>query len=154
MNKKNVFVMDIRRNQRSLGAFIVFVIAISLLSCIAAIPVAVKYFKDQNQTKAKAEMPVPAEKVYQTALSMAEEKNLQILKKEDEKLYLEATDGVQTASLKAEAAGNDKSEVTVIATLPSEEEKEKRKEGEKELTLRIINRICERLEVKCTIMKE
>ena len=101
-------------------------------------------------------MTVPADKVYATAVTMAEEKDLQILKKEDDKRYLEVTDGVQTASLKAEPAANDKTEITVTATLPSKEgqEKEQRKEEQKELTLRIINRLCDRLEVKCAITKQ
>jgi hypothetical protein len=36
----------------------------------------------------------------------------------------------------------------------NEEERAQRKEKEKELTLRVVNRLCERLEVKCTITKE
>jgi cation transport regulator ChaB len=134
----------------------IFVAALFMASCFAAIPIAIKYYKDKNQTKAEAEMPVPAEKVYSTAVEMAKEKDLKIVKEEDDKMYLEVTDGVQTASLKAEAAGSDKTNITVIANLPSQEgeEKEQRKEKEKELTLRIVNRICDRLEVKCTITKE
>lgn len=122
LNKKDNFSTEKVEMKKKLSLLVNLATTISLLSCIAAIPVAVKYFEEQNQTKAKAEMPVAAEKVYRTALSMAEEKNLQILKKEDEKFYLEVTDGVQTASLKAESAGNDKTEVTVTATLPSKEE--------------------------------
>ncbi len=128
--------------------------AISVLSCVAAIPVAIKYARTASQTTAEAEMPVPAEKVYRTAVSMAEEKNLRILKKDDDKRYIEVTDGVQTGSLKAVPTAGDKTDVTVTATVPSEEPREKRKEHEKELTLRIIDRICERLEVKCTIVKQ
>jgi uncharacterized protein YcnI len=132
------------------------VTALFIMSCIAAIPIAVKYAESKKQTKAEAEMPVPAEKVYSTAVDLAKEKGLQIVKEEDDNMYLEVTDGVQTASLKAEAAGSDKTEITVTANLPSEEgeNKEQRKEKEKELTLRIVNRLCERLEVKCTITKE
>ncbi len=138
------------------GFSVLLVTALFVVSCIAAIPVAIKYAKSANQTKARAEMPVPADKVYSTAVDLARERGLQIVKQEDEKRYLEVTDGVQTASLKAEAAGNDKTEITVVANLPSQEgeEKEQRKAREKELTLRVVNRLCERLEVKCTITKE
>lgn len=134
----------------------VVVASMFMVSCFAAIPVVIMYAREANRTKAKAEMPVPAEKVYKTALEMAKEKDLKILKEEDKKMYLEVTDGIQTASLKAEPAGTDKSTVTVTATLPSKkgEEEKMRKEKEKELTLRIVNRICDRLEVKCTIQKE
>ncbi len=138
------------------GLSVTLVTALFIVSCIAAIPVAIKYAKSANQTKAKAEMPVPADKVYRTAVDLAKERGLQIVKQEDEKRYLEVTDGVQTASLKAEAPGNDKTEITVVANLPSQEgeEKEQRKAREKELTLRVVDRLCERLEVKCTITKE
>ena len=140
--------------KRELSLAVILVTALSMLSCIAAIPLVVKYVKEQNQTKAKAEMPIPAEKVYQTAVSMAEEKGLQLLKKEDEKLYLEVTDGVQTASLKAVSMADGKTEITVVATVASEEAKEKKKEQEQELALRVINRLCERLKEKCTIEQQ
>ena len=146
--------MNRMRTRKPFGFLVILVTLISMLSCVAAIPVAIKYYKDAKQTRAKAEMPAPAEKVYRTAVSMAEEKNLKILKKEDDKLYLEVTDGIQTGSLKAVATASDKTEVTITATAPSEEPKEKKKEHEKELTLRAIDRICERLEVKCTIEKQ
>jgi len=99
-------------------------------------------------------MAVPAEKVYATAVSMAEEKDLKVLKKEDEKLYLEVTDGKQTASFKAEATDKGNTIMTIVASLPPEETKELKKEGEKELALRIVNRVCDRLEVQCTITKQ
>lgn len=127
----------------------------TLSACIvAAVPLIIKYAKGNNQTVAKAEMPVPAEKVYRTALSMAEEKGVQILKREDDRLFTEVTDGIQTASLKAEEVSPEKSEVTIMATLTTEMEKEEKKKHEKELALRIIDRLCERLDVKCTIKEE
>ncbi len=139
---------------KSVGMLLVSSMVLSIFGCIAAIPVAVMYYKEQNQTVAKAEMAVPAEKVYATAVSMAEEKDLKVLKKEDEKLYLEVTDGKQTASFKAEATDKGNTQMTIMASLPSEENKEQKKEQEKELALRIVNRICERLEVQCTITKQ
>ena len=147
MKKVNVML-------RSVGMLAVSAMVLSVLGCVAAIPIAVKYYKDQNQTVAKAEMAVPAEKVYATAVSMAEEKDLKVLKKEDEKLYLEVTDGKQTASFKAEATDKGNTIMTIMASLPPEETKEQKKEEEKELALRIVNRVCERLEVQCTITKQ
>ncbi len=139
---------------RHIGLLMMSVVVLSVLGCIAAIPVAVMYMKDANQAVAKAEMPAPADKVYATAVSMAEEKDVKILKKEDEKLYLEVTDGVQTASFKAEPEGDQKTAVIVTSTVTSEGTKEEKKTQEKELALRIINRVCERLEVQCTITKQ
>jgi len=119
------------------------------VACVAAIPVAIKYYKDAKFYTVRAEMPAPAEKVYKTALSMAEErKDVKILKKDEKALFLEVTDGVQTASLKAEAIGPEKADVTIKAEVPAGKEKEK------ELALRITNNICNKLEVKCTIEKQ
>ncbi len=142
--------------KKSLAFAAIFVAALFMASCVAAIPVAIKYAKSANQTKAKAEIPLPAEKVYRTAVDLSKQRGLQIVKEDDAKMYLEITDGVQTGSLKAEAAGSDKTEITVIASVPSKEgeEKAQRKEREKELTLRVVNRLCERLEVECTVVKE
>ncbi len=142
--------------KKSLAFAAIFATAIFVASCVAAIPIAIKYAKSANRTTAKAEIPLPAEKVYHTAVDLAKERGLQIVKEEDDKMYLEISDGVQTGSLKAEAAGADKTRITVIASVPSQEgeEKAKRKEKEKELTLRVVNRLCERLEVECTVVKE
>ncbi len=50
-------------------------------SLVSPLPVAIKYFKDETHTTAKAVMLVPAEKLYRTALNMAEKKDFQILKR-------------------------------------------------------------------------
>ncbi len=153
---KRISTTERAARRKSLALPAILVTVLLTVSCVAAIPVAIKYAKSASQTTAKAEMPVPADKVYHTAVEMAQEKGVQIVKREDNKRYLEVTDGVQTGSLKAEAVGADKTEITVMANVPSKkgEEKVQRKEKEKELTLRIVNRLCERLEVKCTITKE
>lgn len=122
-----------------------------VLGCIAAIPVAIMYYEKNKNYIAEAEMPAPAEKIYRTALDMAEERSdIKIVKKEDDKLYVEVTDGKQIASLKAEAVTQDRSNVFVMADVPKTET-QAAKELEKELALRIVNRICSKLEVKCTI---
>jgi hypothetical protein len=153
---KKISTTDRAARTKSLAFPVIFVAALFMVSCVAAIPVAIKYAKSANRTTAKAEMPVPADKVYRTAVEMAQEKGLQIVKREDEKRYLEVTDGVQTGSLKAEVVGTDRTEITIMANVPSKEGegKAQRKEKEKELTLRVVDRLCARLEVKCTITKQ
>jgi len=140
------------------------VLAMSAMGLIFLAPVvAYKYATKDKGYEATAEMPAPAEKVYSAAVAAAEEKapKIQILKKEDENMFLEVTDGVQTASVKVEKAAEEgKSGITVKATIPKEEgqEKEKakemQKEKEKELALRIIHLLCAKLEVECTVTKE
>jgi len=136
------------------------VLAMSAMGLIFLAPVvAYKYMKKDKGYEAIAQMPATPEKVYSTAVSIAEEKapKIQILKKEDNDMFLEVTDGVQTASVKVKKAGEEgKSEITVMASVPKEEgqEKEMQKEKEKELALRIVELLCTKLEVECTVTKE
>ncbi len=146
-------IKHIKITSRPLGLLLVTAIILTMMSCIAAVPILIKHMKSKEGYVAKAEMPVPAEKVYSTAVSMAEERNLQVLKKEDDKFYLRVTDGVQIASLKAESS-EGKTEITVTSDLPKEEEKEQEKAKEKELALRIINQLCTKLNEKCTVKEK
>ena len=141
-----------------LGYLITVVTAISFFACIAAIPIAIKYAKSKEGYVAEAEIPAPAEKVYRAAISLAEERApvVKILKKDDAKLLLEVTDDVQKASFKAESISQEKTAVIVKADVPKVEGKEKEyeKDREKELALRIIDKICAKLNVQCTVTKQ
>jgi hypothetical protein len=145
-------VASVPRSLRALGVALAIT---SMLACVALIPVAIHYYETDKGTVATADVPLPAQKVYGKAVSMAEEKaatgHLKIVKKDDAKLLIEVTDGKQTASLKAIPAGSDKSKMIVTADLP--EEKEKRKEMQEELALRIVKNMCTQLDTKCTIVK-
>jgi hypothetical protein len=151
MTRKKVVLNSIR------VCVVVFLIT-SFLGCIAAIPIAIKYAKSKQGYVAEAEIPAPAEKVYRAAISLAEERApvVKILKKDDVKLFLEVTDDIQKASLKAESISQEKTAVIVKADVPKVEGKEKEfeKDGEKELALRIIDKICTKLNVQCTVTKQ
>jgi len=138
-----------------LGYLITVVTAMSFFACIAAIPIAIKYAKGKEGYVAKAEIPAPAEKVYRAAISLAEDRapGVKILQKDDAKLLLEVTDDIQKASFQAESISQEKTAVIVKADVPKEEGKEKEyeKEREKELALRIIDNLCIKLDVKCTV---
>ena len=144
--RKNVRVLS-----KSAGILMISALVISIFGCVAAIPIVIKHMKEKDQYSAKAELPAPAEKVYAAAVSLAEEKDLKILKKDDAKMMIEVTDGKQTASLTAVAAGSDKTEITVTASIPEAQEK---KTEEKELALRVIGKVCERLGVTYTIIEQ
>ena len=123
-------------------------------------PIAIyKYSKKDKGYEAIVQMPAAPEKVYSTAVSMAQEKapDIKIVKKEDENMFLEVTDGVQTASVTVKKAAEEgKSDLTILATVPKEEgqEKEVQKNKEKELAHRIVYMMCTKLEVECTLTKE
>jgi hypothetical protein len=121
--------------------------------------VAYKYMKKDKGYEAIVQMPAAPEKVYSTAVSMAQEKapDIKIVKKEDENMFLEVTDGVQTASVTVKKAAEEgKSDLTILATVPKEEgqEKEVQKDKERELAHRIVYMMCTKLEVECTLTKE
>ena len=136
---------------KSAGVIVISALVFSIFGCIAAIPVAIKYMKDNQQYSAKAELPAPAEKVYAAAVSLAEEKDLKILKKDDAKYMIEVTDGKQTASLTAVSVSSDKTQIAVTASIPEAQE---RKTEQKELALRVIDKVCERLGVTYTIVEQ
>jgi len=152
-NKRNSGV-----TMKFLGYLITVVTTFSFFACIAAIPIAIKYAKSKEGYVAEAEIPAPAEKVYRTAISLAEERApvVKILNKDDAKLLLEVTDDIQKASFKAESISSEKTAVIVKADVPKVEGKEKEyeKEQEKELALRIIHNVCDRLGVKYTIINQ
>jgi hypothetical protein len=149
-NKRNSGV-----TMKFLGYLITVVTAMSFFACIAAIPIAIHYAKSKDGYVAEAEIPAPAEKVYRAAISLAEERApaVKILKKDDAKLLLEVTDDIQKASFKAESISQEKTAVIVKADVPKVEGKEKEyeKEREKELALRIIDNLCTKLNVQCTV---
>jgi hypothetical protein len=151
MNKKNFSGVAMK----SLGYLITMVVAISFLACIAAVPVAIMYAKSKEGYVAEAEIPAPAEKVYRTAINLAEERapGVKILKKDDAKLLLEVTDDIQKASFKAEPISPERTGVIIKADVPKVEGKEKEyeKEQEKELALRILDNLCTKLNVKCSV---
>jgi len=141
--------------RRSLSYLIAMVTAMSFFACIAAIPIAIHYAKSKEGYVAEAEIPSPAEKVYRAAVSVAEERApvVKILKKDDAKLFLEVTDDIQKASFKAEAISQEKTAVVIKADVPKVEGKDKEyeKDREKELALRIIDNLCKKLNVHCTV---
>jgi len=141
-----------------LGYLITVVTAISFFACIAAIPIAIHYAKGKEGYVAEAEIPAPAEKVYGAAITLAEERApvVKILKKDDAKFLLEVTDDIQKASFKAESISPEKTAVIVKADVPKVEGKEKEyeTEQEKELALRIINNVCAKLNVQCSVINK
>jgi len=133
---------------KAVSTLLVTAMALSILGCVAAIPIAVKYYKDEQKYHATAEISALPDKVYAAAVSLAEEKELKITKQDAEKRIIEVTDGKQTALLSAKPLGDDKTEVAVVADIPDAKE---RKEDQKELALRVIDKVCERLGVTYTI---
>jgi hypothetical protein len=129
---------------------------IFMFACVADIPLVVKYAKSDKGYVSTVEVPASADKVYQTAIRETEARpNLKILKRDDAERFIEVTDGVQKASAKAKPVGPEKTELVVVANVPKTEEgKEVEREREKELSLRVVNVLCDGLGVKCNVVEK
>ena len=99
---------SIYRKMTILVAFMVM--ATFTMGLIFLAPIAVyKYSKKDKGYEAIVQMPAAPEKVYGAAVSMAQEKapDIKIVKKEDENMFLEVTDGIQTASVTVKKAAEE-----------------------------------------------
>ena len=146
----------IRFRLRSVGPTVVLVAAISLMACVAAIPVAIHYFQTPENYVAQADTKRSAEEVYALLVRVAEKAKAEgrgeMLERDDTKRMIKMTDGVQIATAKVMPLEKRKSRITVIADVPEEVEREKEKE--KELAARIMKRLCEKAKAKCTFVEE
>jgi len=129
--------------------------AISLQACVVAIPLAVHYFKTDENYVAEADTQKSADEVWTEVVRIAEkaeaEGRIKILKKNDTERLLKGTDGVQTGEVKVFPLGKGESRITVMATVPKGE---KKREREQELAARIMKRLCEEAEAGCKLVEE
>ena len=141
---------------RSVGLLVVLLAVISLLACIAAIPIAVVYFQTDENYVAEADTRKSADEMWAVIVRLADEAEregrAEILNRDEKEYLLEATDGVQNAEIKVIPRGRRKSRVTVVATVPKEEEK--RKEEADELAARIMKRLCEEAKAGCKLVEK
>ncbi len=157
MNRKKGLAKSIRF--WGLGVAGLFIITI--IGCIAAIPIAIVYFSGDKGYEATAQVPLPADEIYKIALKQAEEakdRNVEIVDKNDAKHKIEVTDGVQKATFVAKEVDSKNSVITVRATVPEKKEVEEAKKQkireEKELALRIVTNLCKAAKAECTVVKK
>ena len=162
-NRREEYIMNvtasrsiIREGVRSVGLSAVFLAAIFFVGCIAAIPVAVYYFETDENYVAEADARKSPDELWPEIVQLAEkakaEGRIEILKKDDTKRLIKATDGVQTAEIKVTPRGKRESRVTIIANVPKGEERER--EREQELAARIMKRLCEEAKAGCKLVEE
>lgn len=147
---------SIRFGLRSVGLLVVFLAAMSLLACVAAIPVAVYYFETDKNYVAEADASSSADEVWAAIVRRGKQAEAdgraKIIDSNDTKRTMKITDGVQTANLKVLSLEENKSRVTIVASLPKSEEGQK--EREKELALRLMKGLCEEAKAGCKFIKE
>lgn len=145
---------------RLVGLPVVFLTVMSLLACPIIIPPAVNYYKTRDAYVATVTLRVEAEKVYDAVVTVAEEKardgKIEITNKAPQILYLEATDGVQTVSVKVNKVRKKETNMVITANIPDQEgvADELEKNREKELAARAMKNICQVLNQNCTLVEQ
>jgi hypothetical protein len=118
-----------------------------LTSCILAAPAIVRHFSSSKEETAIVQIPARPIAVYTTALKLIEQNpEIELVKKDDQKLLVEAKKGNIFASVKANPANSDKTQLVIMAETGGTADK-------KELALRIATKICDQLGVKYTIVE-
>ena len=98
--------------------------------------------------------------MYSEIVSLAEQREkegkIEITNKAKQILYLEATDGVQTASLKVNKVGKGISNIVITSNVPDTEELSEalEKDREKEIAVRIIRDVCQALNQSCELVEQ
>lgn len=145
---------------RLVGLPVVFLTVMSLMACFVAIPPVMNYYKTKDAYVATVTLRVEAEKVYDAVVTVAEEKasegNIKITNKAPQILFLEATDGVQTVSVKVNKVRKRQTNMVITANIPDKEgvSKELEKNREKELAARTMTNICQALNQNCTLVEQ
>jgi len=145
---------------RLIGLAAVFLALISLTACPVVIPAGVNYYQTSDAYVATVTLKLDAEKVYSEIVSLAEEREkkgkIEITNKAKQILYLEATDGVQTASLKVNKVGKGISNIVITSDVPDTDELSEKleKDREKELAHWIITEVCHRLNQNCQLVEK
>lgn len=129
------------------GLICLIATAMFLSSCFFAVPVVVRYYKSKSDYVASAEVRVPVEEVYSTAVKEAEARapEIKIVKRNDAERMLEITDGVETATFKTAQLTEEVSQIFILAKSPEGVEREK------ELALLIIEALCKSMGVEYTL---
>ena len=131
---------------------------IFFLGCVAAIPIAVYYYNTDDNYVATAEVRKNADDLWLAVVQLVEKRagegegQLKLLKRNDKERLIEATNGVQTGSVKIIPDGRRKSKIIVTANHPKGEEKELEKE--QELAAQIMKNLCEEAKAECKLVEE
>lgn len=142
----------------NMAALLSILSIIFFLGCVAAIPIAVYYYTTDNNYVATAEVRKNADDLWLATLQLVEKRSgegegkLKLLKRDDTERLLEATDGIQTASVKIIADGRRKSKIIITADVPKGEKKELDKE--QELAAQIMKNLCEEAKAECKLVEE
>jgi hypothetical protein len=132
---------------RSAAALAIVTALIALAGCVAAIPAAIVYYEDEHRYTATADVDASAANVYAAAGRVVNaDASLDITKKDDKGLLLEAKKGSQFVSIKAAAVPSGKTRLVVMADKDV-------KGADQTLAVDLVKRICDSLGVTYTLIK-
>ena len=132
---------------RPVAVFLLVSALSALAACVAAIPAAVVYYEDEHRYTATADVKASAANVYAAADRVVNaDTSLDITKKDDKGLLLEAKKGSQFVSIKAAALPSGKTRLVVMADKDV-------KGADKTLAVDLVKRICDSLGVTYTLVK-
>ena len=145
---------------RLVGLPVVLLTVMSLMACIFAIPPAVHYYKTRDAYVATVTVKVEAQKAFDAVVSLAKQKEeegkIKITNDAPEILFLEATDGVQTASIKVNKVHRRVSNMVITANIPDKEgvSEELERSREQELAARVMRQVCQALNQSCQLVEQ
>ena len=132
---------------RSVAVFLLVSALSALAACVAAIPAAIVYYEDEHRYTATADVDASAANVYAAAGRVVNaDASLDITKKDDKGLLLEAKKGSQFVSIKAAAVPSGKTRLVVMADKDV-------KGADQTLAVDLVKRICDSLGVTYTLIK-
>ena len=147
---------NLRFGLRSVGLPVVCLAAMSLLACIALIPIAVHYFKTEKNYVAEADARKGADEIWTAIVQLGEKAETdgrgEILERNDTERLLKITNRVQTAEVKVISLGKRKSRVTIMASVPKGEDSEI--ERAKELSMSMMKGLCEEAKADCKLKEK
>jgi hypothetical protein len=138
-----------RLSSHSLAAILIIFIVFSIIGCIASIPVVVKFIEKERQYTATLDVSENADEIYHIVIRELEKiPDVSIIKKDDSRFSVEASRAEKITRITASPLGAGKSRVTVRADAG------KSWEESKDLANRVVRRICEEVQMRCTLIVE
>jgi hypothetical protein len=133
----------------SLAAIFIVVLVFCIAGCVASMPVVVKFVEKERQYTSTLEVSKEADEIYHIVVRELEKiPDVTIIKKDDSRFSVEASRAEKITRITAAPSGAGKSRVTVRADAG------KSWEESKELAHRVVRRICEEVQMRCTVIAE
>jgi hypothetical protein len=138
-----------RLSSHLLAAILIMLIVFSTTGCIASLPVVVKFIEKERQYTATLDVSKEAGEIYHIVVRELEKiPDVTIIKKDDSGFLVEASRAGKITRITASPSSAGNSTVTVKADAG------KSWEESRDLANRVVRRICEEVQMRCTLIVE